>query len=403
MDANLLKLFLSMCRNLSVRKSCQHRPARSSFKPSLEQFTDDRTLLNATPLHAVLPPMPLTNPVTSHGALLPSITIQNQQTSLADQVIPSATFNTVTPTQSHSKLQLIVDGGPVFAMSSDLKMPVIHVHAHLTGIDPSLSSTVRFTWTTQVIYHASDSTNPNARDVIGPVLKVIAGKDYTPQFDKIRGGDLTISVSATVAGKTLTAQSSRLRIIGANPSVAQLNAYIDTHAIPGNYPKESKYDYHKILHQIASWESSGGKQFLPDGSPKWSHDKPALFGAGIMQITPASDDEIWNWKVNIDDGIRIFNAKLSDAVGYPARVAVKTHGELNAAKNRLHLTSVVIEPFGPDRIVREAIQRYNGGVLYRIARDSHGRPTITIHGSTGVATWVEGGNGYLNDVLSQPG
>jgi hypothetical protein len=295
-------------------------------------------------------------------------------------------------------LKVTVDGGPDFSISETPSMPQIVAHVQVTGVSPDPTPTTVFTWTIDVHYFGQNS-NERDTDYTYPT-QTATGGNFTPDFgDVIRGGSLTLTVNAEVDGMAVQRQSEGLAIVGTNPSAAVITGYLNDQPTPSNYPRRTKYDYHKILRQIASDESSLD-QFV-DGAPNWSHD--ARKGAGLMQVTPASDDDIWNWQTNIDDGVAIFNEKLSKATTYAARTAKKLKSQLDRARILLHLKSVTLAPLTPNQVVREAIQRYNGGNDYVPATKRNGSVDVTVSGKVGVVHWVETGNGYVENVLDQQG
>jgi hypothetical protein len=171
--------------------------------------------------------------------------------------------------------------------------------------------TTPMTWRVRLRFDAAHCPHGPNRQIIHPdIVKTVVGGTFAISFTQVRGGQLTISVRATVAGRVLTAQSSRLDIRGTNPALPDLRA-----AMP-----------HNMLRRIARFESGGGRQFraAADGGigpcPLWSGDN--LGGVGIMQITipRPTDNEVWNWRENVAKGIQIFNQKVAAARGYPAQV-----------------------------------------------------------------------------------
>jgi probable HAF family extracellular repeat protein len=300
-------------------------------------------------------------------------------------------------------LKVTADEGPHFFITGSPSMPQIVAHAQITGITPDPTATTQFTWAVDVHYHAQDS-NGRDTDYQYPT-QTSTGGDLTLDFgDTIRGGDLTLTVTADVDGMTVMGQSENLTIAGPETSAGPVRQYVNSFATPGNFPKQATYEYHKVLRQII-WQESSFQQFV-DGGPNWSHD--GLQGAGLMQVTtrPTPDDDIWNWQDNVSHGIAIFDDKLNQAVSYAASTAKNLTAQLNAARKRLHLRSVTLAPLTPNQVVREAIQRYNSGSHhpdYRPATNADGSLNVTVTGKVGVVHWVEVGNGYVNKVLNRPG
>jgi hypothetical protein len=123
----------------------------------------------------------------------------------------------------------------------------------------------------------------------------------------VRGGFFSLSFSAqgTVSGCPAFGGRSELDLMGTNPQQSAIQA-----ALP-----------HDTLRRIACKES-GQRQF--DALPNGGTGGCPLFGpggkVGIMQIANPTGDEVWNWRINVAKGIKIFNAKVEAARGYPSKV-----------------------------------------------------------------------------------
>ncbi len=169
------------------------------------------------------------------------------------------------------------------------RMPIINCQAKVIGIAPDPTASTKFTWDYEIHYNPSQQSEygPN-RDISykWPSSKSTGGNMQLDFRNVIRGGNLTISVTATINGYTYS-DTKTIKILARNPSVGAIKSQLGD-----NY----------TLWRIASVESEL-TQFLPDGYPLWSHDR--LGGVGIMQLTPPSnDDEIWDWTRNCDGGRR---------------------------------------------------------------------------------------------------
>ncbi len=168
-------------------------------------------------------------------------------------------------------------------------MPTINCQAKIVGITPDPTPSTKFTWHYEIHYNPSEhSTYGPNRDISyeWPTSQSTGGNMLLNFRNVIRGGDLTIRVSATINGDTYS-DTRTVRILARNPSVNAIKSQLgDNHT----------------LWRIASRESNL-TQFLPDpdGYPLWSRDR--LGGVGIMQLTPpSSDDQIWDWTRNCDGG-----------------------------------------------------------------------------------------------------
>lgn len=261
----------------------------------------------------------------------------------------------------------------VFHVSSDVKMPAIQ--AELVGVTPDPGS--ELLWSTQVKYTASDYPRIPGRRGAGrnvPIVKyddfrVVNDLKFSPLFtigdvQIVRGGTVILTVRAVVGGATIeistpTQGSSRVQILGRNPDRAIVRNYVNLIGIPNFWPKNTQYGYNKILGKLVLHESQSPdaqgriRQFDIDGVPLWSRD--GKHGVGIMQLTnPApSDDQVWDWRQNVEGGARLFDQKIG--------VAIR---QLNTLRTRVQreaaLVGAQVPPITGDMIVLQAIRAYNG-------------------------------------------
>jgi hypothetical protein len=202
----------------------------------------------------------------------------------------------------------LVSGGPDFAISAEVEMPNIRLRVVGPELTASIVQSTIFEWLVKLSLNAGEVRNGPARVVEHPDISAsVRGPEYTPQFQKVRGGKLVISVRARVANQPLTASLSEvggrpMRIIGTNPSGAQLRQAIS-----------------RRLLRLMVRNESGGRQFQ-DGLPLFSSDLRG--GVGLLQITSPrpTDDEIWDWRANVAAATRLFNEKLAIAKAYPRKV-----------------------------------------------------------------------------------
>jgi peptidoglycan hydrolase-like protein with peptidoglycan-binding domain len=208
-----------------------------------------------------------------------------------------------TPQRAPAVTNIAITGTP--------QMPQLLFRVNVSGADPDVVGRTFFTWVVEIRFNGTRCRNGPARDINFFQQVTAKGPTFVPFFPVIRGGSLSVTVTATIDGQTITDKMTGMRLLGTNPTRADLFA-----ALPN-----------KTLRRMALRESGGGKQFAAaaDGGvsacPLWSGDR--LGGVGIFQITapdPPTDDEVWNWRSNVAGGIRIFNEKIAQARGYPARV-----------------------------------------------------------------------------------
>jgi hypothetical protein len=220
------------------------------------------------------------------------------------------------------------DGNPLFSITAEPKMPTINVTASLVGVtggaDPT--STTEFTWTATVGYDSKNTPSgvssgkctfkgAPAKGKTCQIAAIKAGGKVTGgaivvNFDQIRGGVLTINVTAEIGGKPLQGETKGWRIQGTNPEPADVNKVL---------PDDT-------FRKLTCLESQK-KQFVPapsDGNamyPQFSGD--GCLGVGICQLTnpQPTDDQIWDWTENVKAGIALYNDKRDQAKSYPSRVA----------------------------------------------------------------------------------
>ena len=97
------------------------------------------------------------------------------------------------------------------------------------------------------------------------------------------GGTLTVGAAAGKDSASIT-----VKIIGTNPSAAEVNTYLAT--------KPGSDGFDKLLQH-----ESGFKNFKDNGEAVKSFDN----GYGMCQLTspPPSFEQKWNWKLNVDGGL----------------------------------------------------------------------------------------------------
>jgi hypothetical protein len=312
--------------------------------------------------------------------------------------------------------EFFIDGG------DPPRMPQLTVE--VIGITPAPGVEPEYTWQTRVDYRAADypavpGQRGQGRDIASPAYDdktVKNDTEFEPTFlmgtnQVIRGGTLKLTAKLTVAGtdveaKTPETGNDRLRILGNNPTPATVSAYVSALGVP-NLWGTLNYNYHTVVRQIISQESLV-RQFDPNNVPLWSQDNAR--GVGLMQITnPApTDDEVWDWRKNIDRGVLIFRMKLVIA---RQRLQVLVNQVVNEAATM----GATVAPFTPDMVVLNAIRGYNGynngnGQMdeYRHMRDAQNRLVIM----NGRTVWERvpvavrgtqlGDPDYVNHVLGRP-
>jgi hypothetical protein len=110
------------------------------------------------------------------------------------------------------------------------------------------------------------------------------------------GGTLTVRAEANKAMATCT-----VKIKGTNPSASEVTQYLTN--------KANSAGFDKIIEHESKF-----KHFNASNEPVKSFDN----GYGMCQLTtPAPTfDQVWNWKRNIDGGLKLFDQKRAAAIAY---------------------------------------------------------------------------------------
>jgi len=134
------------------------------------------------------------------------------------------------------------------------------------------------------------------------------------------GGTLTVQAKASNVIVSIT-----VKIKGTNPSSSEVAKYLAT--------KVNSDGFYNIIRHESKCE-----HFNTSKEPKKSFDN----GYGMCQLTTPSPtfDQIWNWKLNINGGLKLFDQKRMAAISY-------------LSQNGRTYTS--------DQLKYESICRWNGG------------------------------------------
>jgi len=295
-------------------------------------------------------------PTITVAAVAAGVTVVRAK--IGSSVCASANVLVQAPT-----LDVTVDGGPTFYITPAPAMPNIIAHARVLGINPDPTATALIDWTYSIYLppsHLGRSVPKN-----GPYSQSsgsMVGANHTVVFDTILGGNLTLRASATItysSGQQVTTcgELSGLLILGQNPDLASMSTLIGDSTLRKIICYENRRD---------ATTPRQPRQFQMDGYPFWSPD--GNFGAGIGQITPASDDQVWDWTVNVDAAIQKLAETRASAAAFPKRIqgsqslatllqAYNTQVRIPAG--RASLVKVTVPASLPDP-ERDAIRGYNG-------------------------------------------
>jgi hypothetical protein len=258
-------------------------------------------------------------------------------------------------------------------------MPVIELKVIVVGVTgPDPTPTTQFEWVATLSFDSIYCLHGTAKAAwkgdgvsykVGDTRTIatitaqgkLVGGMIAVQFDQIRGGTLTILVTANVGGITTRGVAEGWRVQGTNPSKEEVCG-----ALPD--------DTHR---KIACAESSM-QQFVraqDEGDawyPKFSAD--GLLGVGICQITnpPATDDQVWNWRENVKAGVALYGQKKREAQAYPARVVksamfltlVKRYNDglqkVVKSSSAAALVRVTVPEFDAQQLEDDTIRGFNG-------------------------------------------
>lgn len=176
--------------------------------------------------------------------------------------------------------------GPKFPISEQCAMPKISVTADVQNFTPDPKAPpLQYQWKVTLSFNGQGCANAPQKIIKhDDITQTTTTNKFDIAFTQVRGGALTISVSVAIPGSRLTASTRDLLVTGTNPSVGTLAGVANP-----------KLAFRKLMRV-----ESGLKQFLSDTCPLFSQD--GYGGAGLCQMTPANEDEIWSWKVNVSDG-----------------------------------------------------------------------------------------------------
>jgi hypothetical protein len=248
---------------------------------------------------------------------------------------------------AHLTIQ-IPQGQERFEISAAPAMPTVLAEAVVSGSTQNLLTTL-FRWTARVLFDGRGApySRPEPpfnviKKMTGPNLQILP-RDW-PRFG---GGNLTLRVDAVIDSQPMVAELGGLTITGANPSPSDVRLALGQ----------------DTLRRIANQES-GFQQFLGDW-PKFSSD--GANGAGIMQITPATIEQRWNWRANVAAGIAVFNDRYALTNTYVASMSKSTAlagliAQYNARRvaDKKSALTVTVPPFTEEQRLRDATRGYNG-------------------------------------------
>lgn len=233
----------------------------------------------------------------------------------------------------------------VFQIESDASMPKIEAVCEVLGV--TAPAGLIYEWDVTLVLNPAGVPFAMGRTTKHPPIHTQAANPrFVIPFTAVRGGTLTVRVTASINGQRITATQTA-EVLGVNPTSGQLRAA----GVP------------ELLLKLMMAESSL-RQFLRNGSkagyPVFSQD--GLGGVGLGQITPRpnlpTDDEVWNWKANVKSALRLYAEKRQTAKTYlhsyphssEFQTLVKTYNwlrKMNALAGSQSQAVPVLTPFQP--------------------------------------------------------
>jgi hypothetical protein len=328
-----------------------------------------------------------------------------------------------------NNLQIKLDNLPLdgqYHINASPSMP--DIQAELTGIDPSVASSLLVTWVEQVSFDPDDDPTGNAdtgsANTIVDTKQTLGTHVTFTQSDipgEIQGGRVTITATAIVNSQpinvslsTLPNTTTPIMIIGDNPTAAAVDSYIQSLGTPA-LAVGSQYNFGRMLEAIIKEESGGvtsprtiTNQFLPSGVPTFNSTGDG--GVGLTQITPGqstivprTNADIWNWQTNASDGFKLLSLDLTQANNH-FNNDLKAYGpKLPALAARYNFTSVTMEHPTTDQLLLNAVGLYRRPVYYSQydGESSHQLvPTADPTNPTqGIVELSDGYNDYVDTIL----
>jgi hypothetical protein len=243
-------------------------------------------------------------------------------------------------------------------------MPAVDFEVKLANVADAIVVPRKFSWEVAVDFDTrrdAPTYGPSSAQKYSDSFQPTeTGNRIRVAFPWIRGGRLTVTVGTMVDCRLVTGEF-RAYISGENPG-------------PDQVKSEAGDD---TLWIIILAESSA-QQFEVDAAsklivPKYNRYNPKIGGpdggAGLCQITPPVEADLWNWRANIASGKKTFNEKRRTAAGFAKAVEdSKKFQELCKQYNdkRLKLTppkkplKISVPKYGNEMLMRDTIRGYNG-------------------------------------------
>jgi hypothetical protein len=298
--------------------------------------------------------------------------------------------------------------------ASGPQMPVIQAEVRFAGLDPDPTATATFQWVVSIEFQCSDCRNGRAREINDQFGFTTIGGKASINFPRVRGGQLTIAVSADLPAQSFSTQSSELHLRGVNPPLDEIGAACGNDIVQK-----------MVMHESGSRQFNAPRDGGVSECPLFSGDR--MGGVGLFQITnpPPAPEDHWDWRANINHGLQILAQKKTSAANYPARVRNSVAFQALVQRFNVSRTApaqIVLPDFVQEQLDLDSVRGYNGwaghdvfgNVLheFRVPLDGAGNLVVNVGpDNRGVIEWEQvpgadrpqnsGDPNYVGHVLAQ--
>jgi len=288
------------------------------------------------------------------------------------------------PTKPHKVVVFKVEISTPVTTQMDISnvpaMPNITFNARFQPSTVKLSE-VTFKWYLIITFRRDrQPADDENRIPIAGTTNIIGITEWTPGWGNlITGGNAHVYVTASIDGVESRNDQDGYQIRGTNPTQSQIFGLANT-----------------IEARAVCWQESTHRQFnairytgIAMPLPSYARDG----GYGLMMPTPASNEQVWNWRTNLQYGVDYLNRLRQDAqayLNYWYRVALNTSDPGDDWSWNPADTAYV------DRIWNEAFSRYgpHGGQGYLYSPNGNGGVENT---TVPIYSYVQRVRGFINN------
>lgn len=280
----------------------------------------------------------------------------------------------------------------VFLIRNDTRMPDIEAVCEVLG--GNIPAGLTYEWEVTLVMNPAGVPHAVGRITLHPSIHRQTDTLRFPiPFTAVRGGTLTVRVTSNINNQRISAIQTA-EVLGVNPAPAQFRA----EGVPELLMKLMMAE--SSLHQF---RTNGHKI----GYPLFSAD--GLGGVGLGQITRPrpTDDEVWNWKINVKAALKLYDKKKHAARSYlneyphskEFQNLVQTYNQLRMANSPPGpsgaipaMLKVTLPAYTEEMLENETIRLYNGEPVHLheyIAREVNGVLFVKVSADNlnGTAEW----------------